>query len=439
MGTFYFKSSSLEELCSKVWGCESSLKALSEEIKRISDSLDTQRGMGIEEIRQQIRALSTQTLNLSGSMGDTAYFLKKVDTYVQEAEQKSIKDLEGENTSNSEQPQQQNAIQSLINWIIEENKNGNPFLDLSYYNKIIGEVNGWDLLAIGLTQNELIGKGLIANVSGGLTVRLIEESIAATLSQYAAVPMEFDEGAFLELAKSLQDMGMEWTEEWADFLLSQDEFKDLEWCKTFKEYAGMLDIADKAFDFSRFTAEQMAKYLVDYEQSLAVLNNLKSNTPAGTQTAQAIDNLINKYNDIWFSVVEDSASEGINYGVDILKGAAGGGALVATLDAVYKVTGLNDYAENLLKAEALQIQHSDIYNGFSELKMRIARGEAGIESRASDAEYQKFSEMFDYLKENKIQEYQLLKELTNDRSLQTKLDQEIENMKNYEIGQLYAQ
>lgn len=94
MGIFYFNSSFLEELCSKIWGCESSLKTLSEEIKRISGTLESQKGMGIEEIRQQIFALSTQTLNLSGSMGDTAYFLKKVDSYAQEAEQKSIKDLE---------------------------------------------------------------------------------------------------------------------------------------------------------------------------------------------------------------------------------------------------------------------------------------------------------------------------------------------------------
>ena len=94
MGDFYFNSNSLEELCSKVWGCQFSLKTLSEEAKRLFTMLESQRGMGIEEIRQQILALSVQTANLSGSMGDTAYFLKKVASYVQEAEQKSVKDME---------------------------------------------------------------------------------------------------------------------------------------------------------------------------------------------------------------------------------------------------------------------------------------------------------------------------------------------------------
>lgn len=442
MGDFYFNDNSLEELRSRIWKCESSLKTLSEEAKQIFSSLESQRGMGIEEIRQMIHALSVQTANLSGSMGDTAYLFKMVASYVQEAEQKSVKDLEGGESTDEkdlEQPPQAKEDQQLLKWILQENKNGNPFLNQLFYDAIFGEVDWFDLAAIGFTQDELIGKGLIAGPSGGVTVLLVEESIADTLSQYASVPREFDEGKIMKVAQKLHEMGMEWTGEAIDTLLSQDEFKDLAWCKSFKHYAKGLDVAGKVFDFSKFTAEQITKFMVDYEESIAVLNTLKANTPEGTQTMQAIDNLLYKYNNVAMSVFEDVNTKGINLGIDYLKTVAGGGAVAATLDAVYEVTGFNDYAENVLKVQSLQVQNADIYNGFSELKVRIARGEAGIEPRASEAEYQQFTDMFKYLKENKIQEYQILKELTNNKVMKEKLNQQIEYLKNYEIGKAYGQ
>lgn len=319
----------------------------------------------------------------------------------------------------------------LIQWLIANNKTrahhglypGDPLYDLICQ----GDPGLAELLAIALpNMSEVISKKVIASASGGdYLTKELEENIARVLESYLEQPMKYQEGDFTDVAKLVSELGLEGAKNNLIADMGAEAFENSLWADFFE---GM-DVADAAIDWGIFSVEQIDKFMTDYTNNINVLETLKGVMGEDAAAAAAIDNLMDRYRHTAYSVVEDTGQKLVEGSLDAVATAAGV-PLKPVLDLVFKVTGVDAYGDNMADLMSLQIQHNDVYQGYVELMERCISPDGG----ATAQDYLDLETSFNYLKNSRIQQYEILQDMAKDPDTAAKIAAEIDKLKNYKFG-----
>ena len=431
MGIFYANEARIIEFQKLLRADQTTLSTLQRKVSEVKENLRDQKGLGLGEVKMRIGNLSTAISNMSYRIRTYDTFLQKVIENTRDAENQNTKILMDKDSSVPK-----NSLDSLINgtfpqlrdlqkWILQNRiiHGSDPLGSNKLFDQVI---NGNDLEAflIALPKYwEIPLKNIKAFFTGkgDYVTEYVEDSIMKTLESYSHKVPKYSEDEALTLAKDIWKEATDIHSGRLEKLLGEEKYKDSEWCKYLKKYKKVL----KGYDWSKFTVNQIANLVTDYENSIRVLKSLKNMVDEGSTTEKAIDSLMGRYENKVCGVLEDIGEKFFNKGADKLLDAIVVPEIRAGLDIIFSATGMSKNSDNLIEAMALEIQGADIYSGYSKLKSKIVRGEA------TEQECNDFINTFEYLKEHKIGQYKILQEITKNSNIRSQIDEEIKKLKSY--------
>lgn len=365
----------------------------------------------------------------------------------------------------------------FVKWAVENSKSG-AIVGLRegdpLYDKVLkGGIELDETLAMALPNSnellaqELIGMGIYGQEWGGNhSIKIMEKNIERILSSYLDQGMIMKMNQYAEermgdykeaagILHQLKNVEADVAKEILEQKLDPKVFKNSGLDDFFKAYEKI----GKVIDWGKFSVEQITKFLADYDSSMQVLKSLKDVVGNSTASTMAIDNLIDRYNCTVFSIVEDTGIKITETMIDTLANAAGV-PLQAGLQLGYMVTGMDSYGDNVAALLAMQAQHNEIHAGYVELQTKCINACVNG-TEVSPEDYLKLETTFNYLKNSKIQQYEILKDLAVansdavqrylrggafalfgdavDSNVVQQIEQEIEKLKNYNFGETYPQ